>query len=88
MRNRLTWLRFCGLRPGDAVPDVNTLWDCCVALIKAGRIPEEWKEQPAKLRQRDRNDRWTTKWTPLNVTDLIRDIRKSGGTDILCRRHN
>jgi transposase, IS5 family len=27
--------------------------------IKEGRIPEEWKEKPAKLRQKDRDGRWT-----------------------------
>lgn len=30
--------------------------------IKAGRIPEEWKEQPAKLRQKDRDARWTVRF--------------------------
>ncbi|MGC4026566.1 MAG: transposase [Mesorhizobium sp.] len=28
-------MRFCGLGPGDAVPDANTLWDFREALIKA-----------------------------------------------------
>ena len=27
VRDRLSWMRFCGLGPGDAVPDANTLWD-------------------------------------------------------------
>ncbi len=27
LRDRLSWMRFCGLGPGDAVPDANTLWD-------------------------------------------------------------
>ena len=31
--------------------------------IKAGRIPEAWKEKPAKLRQKDRDARWTIKFT-------------------------
>lgn len=31
--------------------------------IKAGRIPEEWKDKPAKLRQKDRDARWTVKYT-------------------------
>jgi transposase, IS5 family len=26
--------------------------------IKAGRIPDEWKAKPAKLRQKDRDARW------------------------------
>ena len=29
--------------------------------VKAGRIPEEWKNKPAKLRQKDRDARWTKK---------------------------
>ena len=30
--------------------------------IKAGRIPEEWRDKPAKLRQKDRDARWTVKF--------------------------
>jgi len=33
------------------------------AEIKAGRIPKEWKEHPAKLRQKDRDARWTVKYS-------------------------
>jgi len=29
--------------------------------LKAGRIPEAWKDEPAKLRQKDRDARWTMK---------------------------
>ena len=35
VRNRLSWMRFCGLGPGDTVPDANTLWDFREALIAA-----------------------------------------------------
>src|SRR5215468_2749028 len=31
--------------------------------IKAGRIPPEWAKKPAKLRQKDRDARWTIKYT-------------------------
>ena len=31
--------------------------------IKEGRIPEDWKDKPAKLRQKDRDARWTVKFT-------------------------
>jgi Transposase DDE domain. len=31
--------------------------------IKEGRIPDEWKEKPAKLRQKDRDARWTVRFT-------------------------
>ena len=36
--DRLSWMRFCGLGPGDAVPDANTLWDFREALIQAGAL--------------------------------------------------
>jgi IS5 family transposase len=31
--------------------------------IKEGRIPEAWKDKPAKLAQKDRDARWTIKYT-------------------------
>jgi IS5 family transposase len=31
--------------------------------IKAGKIPEAWKDRPAKLRQKDRDARWTVKFS-------------------------
>jgi IS5 family transposase len=31
--------------------------------IKAGKIPEAWKDKPAKLRQKDRDARWTVKFS-------------------------
>jgi transposase, IS5 family len=31
--------------------------------IKQGRIPNGWKDKPAKLRQKDRDARWTVKYT-------------------------
>ena len=31
--------------------------------IRAGRIPAQWAEKPAKLRQKDRDARWTVKYT-------------------------
>ncbi len=31
--------------------------------IKAGRVPAEWTAQPAKLRHKDRDARWTVKFT-------------------------
>lgn len=31
--------------------------------LKAGGIPEAWTRQPAKLRQKDRDARWTIKWS-------------------------
>jgi transposase, IS5 family len=118
VRDRLSWMRFCGLGPGDAVPDANTLWDFREALIaaraldrlfqrleraitaagylpmggqivdatlvaaprqrntdgekaaiKAGTIPEPWKDKPAKLRQKDRDARWTVKVSKARLKD-------------------
>src|SRR5437016_4783935 len=31
--------------------------------IKEGRIPDDWKDKPTKLRQKDRDARWTVKFT-------------------------
>jgi hypothetical protein len=31
--------------------------------LKAGRIPDAWKKKPAKLRQKDRDARWSIKFT-------------------------
>jgi transposase, IS5 family len=36
--DRLSWMRFCRLGPGDAVPDANTLWDFREALIATGAL--------------------------------------------------
>jgi transposase, IS5 family len=118
VRDRLSWMRFCGLGPGDTVPDANTLWDFREALIaakaldalfarldraiteagylpmagqivdatlvaaprqrnsdgekaeiKAGRIPRAWREKPAKLRQKDRDARWTVKFSKAKVDE-------------------
>lgn len=33
------------------------------ATIKAGRVPDGWAEKPAKLRQKDRDARWTVKFS-------------------------
>jgi len=33
------------------------------AALKAGRVPSAWKERPAKLRQKDRDARWTVKFS-------------------------
>ena len=38
VKDRLSWMRFCGLGPGDAIPDANTLWDFREALIAADAL--------------------------------------------------
>lgn len=35
VKDRLSWMRFCGRGPGDTVPDANTLWDFREAMIAA-----------------------------------------------------
>jgi IS5 family transposase len=40
VRDRLSWMRFCGLGLGEGVPDANTLWDFREALIKARTLDE------------------------------------------------
>ena len=37
--------------------------------IKAGRIPERWKDKPAKLSHKDRDARWTLKFTKAKPRD-------------------
>ncbi len=37
--------------------------------IKAGKIPDAWKDKPAKLRQKDRDARWTVKFSKAKVDD-------------------
>ena len=33
------------------------------AAIKEGRVPDSWKDKPAKARQKDRDARWTVKYS-------------------------
>ena len=35
VKNRMSWMRYCGLGPSDAVLDANTLWDFPKTLIAA-----------------------------------------------------
>ncbi len=37
--------------------------------IKAGKIPDGWKDKPAKLRQKDRDARWTVKFSKARVDE-------------------
>jgi IS5 family transposase len=37
--------------------------------IKEGKIPERWKEKPAKVRQKDRDARWTVKYSKAKVKE-------------------
>lgn len=37
--------------------------------VKAGRIPATWSDKPAKLAQKDRDARWTVKWSKAKPAD-------------------
>jgi IS5 family transposase len=37
--------------------------------IKAGKVPSDWKEKPAKLRQKDRDARWTVKFSKAKAVE-------------------
>jgi len=37
--------------------------------IKAGRIPQDWQDRPTKLRQKDRDARWTVKVSKTKVKE-------------------
>ena len=37
--------------------------------IKDGHIPDDWKDKPAKLAQKDRDARWTVKYTKAKPTE-------------------
>jgi transposase, IS5 family len=37
--------------------------------IKAGKVPDGWKEKPAKLRQKDRDARWTVKFSKAKAAE-------------------
>jgi IS5 family transposase len=39
------------------------------APVKQGKIPERWKERPAKVRQKDRDARWTAKYSKAKVKE-------------------
>ena len=42
--DRLSWMRFCGLRPNDAVPDGEELRGFRETLVKAGMLDELFRE--------------------------------------------
>ena len=42
--------------------------DAGKAAIKAGEVPKAWQDKPAKLRQKDRDARWTLKFSKAKPT--------------------
>lgn len=51
VRDRLSWMRFCGLGIADTVPDANTLWDFREALIRADALDALFKEMDRAINQ-------------------------------------
>lgn len=51
VRDRLSWMRFCGLGIADTVPDANTLWDFREALIKADALDALFQELDRVINQ-------------------------------------
>jgi len=51
VRDRLSWMRFCGLGIADTVPDANTLWDFREALIRAGALDALFEEMDRAINQ-------------------------------------
>ena len=49
--------------------------------IKGGRIPDDWKDKPAKRRQKDRDARWTVKYTKAKPCEQA----ARGWIDATCR---
>lgn len=73
IKDRLSFQRFLGLGLDGTVPDATTVWLFRERLVKAkaaikeGRVPDGWK--PAKARQKDRDARWTVKYTKAKVKE-------------------
>jgi hypothetical protein len=55
--------------------------------IKDGRIPDAWKDKPAKLRQKDRDARWTVKYTKAKPREVDRCRRRSGDSGLRLSDH-
>ena len=51
VRDRLSWMRFCGLGIADTVPDANTLWDFREALIRADALDALFGEMDRSINQ-------------------------------------
>lgn len=75
VRDRLSWMRFCGLGPGDAVPDANTLWDFREALIKARALERLDKAINDAATCRCRARSWTPRWLPPRCRGTLRPKR-------------
>src|SRR6185437_8073560 len=63
VRDRLSFSRFLGLAIDASIVPVPTQRNSREenAELQAGRTPAGWKQKPGKLRQKDRDARWTKK---------------------------
>jgi IS5 family transposase len=43
--------------------------DAAKADLKAGKVPDDWKDKPARLRQKDRDARWTVKFSKAKIDE-------------------
>ena len=57
-------------RPSSATPRTRR------TRSRQGRIPEDWKAKPAKLRQKDRDARWTVKFSKAKATRRRHQARR------------
>lgn len=60
IKDRLSFQRFLGLGLDGTVPDATTVWLFRESLVKA---------KPARLRQKDRDARWSVKYTKAKVKE-------------------
>jgi len=44
--------------------------------LKAGKVPDAWKDKPAKLRQKDRDARWTVKFSKAKADEEAKTKRR------------
>lgn len=51
VRDRLSWMRFCGLGIADTMPDADTLWDFREALIKVDALDALFDELGRAINQ-------------------------------------
>jgi len=51
VRDRLSWMRFCGLSIADPVPDANTLWDFREALIRSGAFDKLFEQLDRAIKE-------------------------------------
>lgn len=61
------WLLWEHLTQAGVVDNLFARFD--KHLTGAGKVPDEWKDKPAKLRQKDRDARWTVKFSKAKMAE-------------------